>query len=295
MAKRFTGRITKGIAGFYYVQAEDALYECKAKGAFRKDGIKPLVGDMADVEVISESEHTGNVIDIQRRTCVLNRPPVANVDQALVVFALKEPAVSLGFLDRILVNLEYLSVPAVICFNKSDLDDEDTCDRLRDIYESAGYPVVLTSAAKETGIREIRDILQGKLTAIAGPSGVGKSSLINLLQSEVKMETDVIMKKQESGKQTTRHSQLISIDRDTFIMDTPGFGSMYLPSIEAEVLDGCFPEMRDLKDSCYFAGCAHITEPHCSVKEKVSSGEIPKSRYENYVAFYEELKSKRKY
>ena len=290
-----TGRILKGISGFYYVYVvESGIYECKAKGIFRKDKTKPLVGDEVRILVISEEEKTGNVEEILPRSMELLRPPVANVDQALVIFAMKQPLPNLRLLDSFLVNMEEKRLQTVICFNKAELVEEKECESLRKTYESAGYKVIFSSMKTDRGLDEIKEVLHGKLTTVAGPSGVGKSTIINALQSEVKMETDGMMKKMDSGKQTTRHSQLIRIDENSFIMDTPGFGSVDLPEISEDGLDEFFPEMRDEKYDCKFAGCAHLKEPECAVKEKLLSGGIANSRYENYQAFYDELKNVRK-
>ncbi len=290
-----TGRILKGISGFYYVYVvESGIYECKAKGAFRKENIKPLVGDEVRIQVISEEEKKGNVEEILPRSMELSRPPVANVDQALVIFAMKKPAPNLRLLDSFLVNMEEKELPTVICFNKSDFVNEEEKELLKQTYESAGYQVIFSSTKEKSGLDEIKAVLEGKLTTVAGPSGVGKSSIINMLQSEVTMETDGMMKKMDSGKQTTRHSQLIRVSENSFIMDTPGFGSIDLPGIEEGELDELFPEMREEKYDCKFAGCAHLKEPDCAVKEKLAAGKIAESRYENYQAFYEELKGARK-
>ena len=290
-----TGRILKGISGFYYVYVvESGIYECKAKGAFRKENVKPLVGDEVRIQVISEEEMKGNVEEILPRSMELSRPPVANVDQALVIFAVKEPQINLRLLDSFLVNMEEKHLPTVICFNKAELATEEEKEELKKTYESAGYTVIFSSMKKEYGLEEIKAVLEGKLTTVAGPSGVGKSTIINALQPEVKMETDGMMKKMDSGKQTTRHSQLIRINENSFIMDTPGFGSVDLPKVEETELDEFFPEMREEKYDCKFAGCAHLKEPDCAVKEKLAAGNIAKSRYENYTAFYEELKDLRK-
>ena len=290
-----TGRILKGISGFYYVYVvESGIYECKAKGAFRKENVKPLVGDEVRIQVISEEEMKGNVEEILPRSMELSRPTVANVDQSLVIFSVKEPQINLRLLDSFLVNMEEKHLPTVICFNKAELATEEEKEELKKTYESAGYTVIFSSMKKEYGLEEIKAVLEGKLTTVAGPSGVGKSTIINALQSEVKMETDGMMKKMDSGKQTTRHSQLIRINENSFIMDTPGFGSVDLPKVEETELDEFFPEMREEKYDCKFAGCAHLKEPDCAVKEKLAAGNIAKSRYENYTAFYEELKELRK-
>ncbi len=290
-----TGRILKGISGFYYVYVvESGIYECKAKGAFRKENVKPLVGDEVRIQVISEEEMKGNVEEILPRSMELSRPTVANVDQSLVIFSVKEPQINLRLLDSFLVNMEEKHLPTVICFNKAELATEEEKEELKKTYESAGYTVIFSSMKKEYGLEEIKAVLEGKLTTVAGPSGVGKSTIINALQSEVKMETDGMMKKMDSGKQTTRHSQLIRINENSFIMDTPGFGSVDLPKVEETELDEFFPEMREEKYDCKFAGCAHLKEPDCAVKEKLAAGNIAKSRYENYTAFYEELKDLRK-
>lgn len=296
MAEIKTGRIVKGISGFYYVYVvESGIYECRAKGGFRKDGIKPLVGDIVDIRVISYEDKVGNVENIHPRTSELNRPPVANVDQALVIFSLKKPKPNLALLDRFLVNMEYRELPVVICFNKTDLVSKEEASEYKAIYEGTGYQVIFSSTKKEEGLEEIRKVLAGKLSTVAGPSGVGKSSIINRLQSNVVMETDDIMKKMDSGKQTTRHSQLIQLDDESFIMDTPGFGSLFLPEIERGQLDCFFPEMAEGRELCKFVGCAHIHEPQCGVKEDLERKKIAKSRYDNYVAFYQELKNNKKY
>lgn len=291
-----TGRIVKGISGFYYVfVAGSGIYECKAKGAFRKQQIKPLVGDLVEIDVLSEENHLGNVVEILPRKNALIRPAVANVDQALVIFATDSPKPNLNLLDRFLVMMAYQDVPVQICFNKEDLGADDEKQQLREIYEKAGYPVYFTQATTGQGGAEIFALLQGKTTTVAGPSGVGKSSLINGLQDHTTMETGNISEKIGRGKHTTRHSELIPIAEDSFIMDTPGFSSMYVPEIEAGQLWEYFPEFVPHEPECRFQGCAHIGEPDCGIKEALARGEIAQSRYDNYKLLYEELMQNKKY
>ena len=221
-----TGKIIKGIAGFYYVNVENSgIYECKAKGAFRKDKIKPLVGDDVEIDVISAEEMTGNVISILPRKSELIRPAVANVDQALLIFATKNPAPNLNLLDRFLCMMEEQQVPIVICLNKADLADDGFMQQMLDTYQRAGYKVIFTSAKQEEGIDAIREVLRGKTSTVAGPSGVGKSSIVNLLTQGYTRETGEVSEKIGRGKHTTRHSELLYLGDDTYIMDTPGFSS----------------------------------------------------------------------
>ena len=206
------GKIIKGIAGFYYVDvAESGVYECKAKGIFRKEKKKPLVGDNVEIEVLDEKEKTGNLIQILPRKNELIRPAAANVDQALVIFAVRQPDPNYQLLDRFLITMEQQEIPSIICFNKKDLAEQEELDQMYQIYISCGYQVLLTSAEQEEGISQIRKILEGKTTVVAGPSGVGKSSLTNLLQEEVSMETGEISKKLKRGRHTTRHAQLLTV------------------------------------------------------------------------------------
>ena len=231
------GKIIKGIAGFYYVYAEDGnTYECRAKGIFRKDKFKPLVGDNVDITVLDEKELEGSVTEIHKRKNSLIRPAVANVDQALVIFAMDNPKPNFMLLDRFLIMMEREGVPAVICFNKKDLLEEQAIEEFAGVYKKCGYSVLYTSAEKEEGIRELHELLDGRTTAVAGPSGVGKSSLVNRLQPNVQMETGSISRKIERGKHTTRHSEIIPIAADTYIMDTPGFSTLYIPGFEKEEL-----------------------------------------------------------
>lgn len=291
-----TGKIIKGISGFYYVYVEGAgLYECKAKGAFRKQKIKPLVGDNVEIAVIDEANKLGNVEKILPRKNELIRPVVSNIDMALVIFASAKPDPNFNLLDRFLCMMEYQKVPVTICFNKIDLVDKEKLKEYSRIYEPAGYNVIFTCTKTKEGLGSIRSLLEGKTTTVAGPSGVGKSSIINCLQSDITMETGTISEKIERGKHTTRHSEIIPVSHDTYIMDTPGFSSMDVPGVEKEDLWTCYPEFVRHEPYCRFIGCSHINEPDCGVKAAVEDGEISPVRYENYKLLYEELKNRHKY
>ena len=291
-----TGKIIKGISGFYYVYVEGAgLYECKAKGAFRKQKIKPLVGDNVEIAVIDEANKLGNVEKILPRKNELIRPAVSNIDMALVIFASAKPDPNFNLLDRFLCMMEYQKVPVTICFNKIDLVDQEKLKEYSGIYEPAGYNVIFTCTKTKEGLGSIRSLLEGKTTTVAGPSGVGKSSIINCLQSDITMETGTISEKIERGKHTTRHSEIIPVSHDTYIMDTPGFSSMDVPGFEKEDLWTCYPEFVRYEPYCRFIGCSHINEPDCGVKAAIEDGEISPVRYENYKLLYEELKNRHKY
>lgn len=290
------GKIIKGIAGFYYVNVvESGVYECKAKGVFRKEKIKPLVGDNVRIEILDEENKTGNIVEIFPRKNELIRPAVANIDQALVVFAVTKPAPHFNLLDRFLAMMERKEIPVVLCFNKKDIATSPEIAELEAIYEKCGYPIVFTSALEQENIEEIRRLLLKKTTAIAGPSGVGKSSLINLLQNQVQMETGTISRKIERGKHTTRHSELIAVDADSYIMDTPGFSSLYVNDFEKEELKYYFREFASYEGQCRFQGCDHVHEPGCAVKEALEEGKIHPIRYKNYLEMYTELKEKKRY
>ena len=290
------GKIIKGIAGFYYIYAEDGnIYECKAKGIFRKDNFKPLVGDNVEITVLNEEEKEGSVTSILPRRNSLIRPAVANVDQAFLIFAMENPKPNFLLLDRFLIMMKQQEIPAVICFNKKDVGEKEEMEKLYEIYTGCGYRVVLSSTYEGEGMDEIHEILKGKTTVVAGPSGVGKSSITNCMQGEVQMETGEISKKLKRGKHTTRHSQVIPVEKNTFLVDTPGFSSLYLIDMKEEELRDYFPEFVMYEPQCRFQGCMHIHEPGCAVKEALSEGKISQQRYDNYLALYEELKEKRRY
>ena len=290
------GKIVKGISGFYYVHVvESGIYECKAKGIFRQQKMKPLVGDDVEIDIISEEKKTGNVAAILPRKNALIRPAVANVDQALLIFAAASPNPNFNLLDRFLVMMGRQDVPVILCFNKCDLITEEQQQEIASIYEASGCKILFVSAKKELGLKELQEILEGKTTTVAGPSGVGKSSLINLLALEACMETGEISKKIERGRHTTRHAELIQLKGDGYIMDTPEFSSLYLPEMEKEELQDCYPEFAAFEPYCRFQGCSHISEPDCGVKEALSEGKIHPVRYENYCQLYGELKDRKKY
>ena len=239
------GKIVKGISGFYYVHVvESGIYECKAKGIFRQQKMKPLVGDDVEIDIISEEKKTGNVAAILPRKNALIRPAVANVDQALLIFAAASPNPNFNLLDRFLVMMGRQDVPVILCFNKCDLITEEQKQEIAAIYEESGCKILFVSAKKELGLKELQEILEGKTTTVAGPSGVGKSSLINLLAPEACMETGEISKKIERGRHTTRHAELIQLKGDGYIMDTPGFSSLVIENLEPEDLKEYFREFE---------------------------------------------------
>ena len=290
------GKIVKGISGFYYVHvAESGIYECKAKGVFRNQNIKPLVGDDVEITIIDEKEKKGNIDKILPRKNELIRPAVANIDLALIIFAAAKPQPNFNLLDRFLVMMEFQEVPVTICFNKRDLVTDEEVEKMAGIYRNCGYEVLYTSAEEKQGIDELRALLEGKTTAVAGPSGVGKSSLVNSLQQGIQMETGSISKKIERGKHTTRHSEIIPIAGNTYIMDTPGFSTLYIPGFEKEDLQQFYPEFAEYEPFCRFQGCSHISEPDCGVKEALATGKVSSLRYENYKLLYDELKNVKKY
>ena len=290
------GKIVKGISGFYYVHvAETGIYECKAKGVFRNRKVKPLVGDNVEIVVLDEEKHLGNVEEILPRKNELIRPAVSNIDMALVIFAAAKPDPNFNLLDRFLCMMEYQKVPVTICFNKCDLVSEEEKENLQKIYAPAGYDILFTSVKTGENIDRLKALLAEKTTTVAGPSGVGKSSLINELQTDVRMQTGAISDKIGRGKHTTRHSEIISIGQDTYIMDTPGFSSMDLPGFKKEDLWTCYPEFVPYEPECRFIGCSHIGEPDCGVKNALAEGKISRVRYDNYVMLYDEMKNIRKY
>ncbi len=291
-----TGKIIKGIGGFYYVVCENGVtYECKAKGVFRNRKIKPLVGDNVEIEILDAEKNLGNIEDILPRFNWLNRPAVANVDQTVIIFAVSAPAPNFNLLDRFLINMEQHEVPTIICFNKIDLEgfrqSEDICRS----YTKSGYEVLFISAESGYGINTLEAVIKGKTTVFAGPSGVGKSSTLNSLFPDANVQTGGLSEKIQRGKHTTRHSELMFVDDDTYIMDTPGFSSLYTEGIEADNLKLYFPEIAAYTGTCKFNMCNHISEPGCLVKEAVGDGRISKMRYDDYVMIYNELKEKRKW
>jgi len=291
-----TGKIIKGIAGFYYVHVEGVgVFECKAKGIFRNQKIKPLVGDNVELEVLDKEKKLASLVDILPRKSELIRPAVANADQALVVFAAKDPEPNFGLLDRFLILMTKQKLPVIICFNKTDLISEEECQKIENGYRNSGYEIRFLSAKGEFGVQEISKLLDHKTTVLAGPSGVGKSTLVNLLQAGVTMETGAVSEKIRRGKHTTRHSEFIRIKEDTYILDTPGFSSLELEDMEAEELKLYFPEFHPHEGKCRFRGCVHQNEPDCAIKQAGKAGLVSKQRYLSYIQLYKELKEKEKY
>ena len=289
------GKIIRGIGGFYYINAGNSIYECKAKGSFRKDGIRPLVGDDCIIDILDEKNRLANITSILPRHSEIIRPAVANVDQAMIIFAISRPEPNFNLLDRFIIQISQKDLPCIIVINKMDLADDDQRREIEEAYVACGCKVVFTSVSNREGVEEIRKLIKGKTTTVAGPSGVGKSSMINLLQSAVKMQTGVLSDKIDRGKHTTRHSELIPIDDDTYILDTPGFSSLNLFDVSTDTLKDYYYEFEDYAAECRFLDCKHISEPDCGVKKAVESGEVSRLRYENYLTLYRECKEKRKY
>ncbi|KAB7708009.1 ribosome small subunit-dependent GTPase A [Bacillus aerolatus] len=287
------GKIVKALSGFYYVADNGRIIQCRGRGVFRKRKVSPLVGDF--VEYQAENDLEGYILAIEERKNELVRPPIANVDQAILVFSAVRPDFSTILLDRFLVLIESKQIEPLICITKMDLlskEEENTVKRYADQYRSFGYTVVLTSSERLVTLEELRSYLHGKTSVFAGQSGVGKSSLLNALKPELELKTDDISNSLGRGKHTTRHVELINVE-EGLVADTPGFSSLELTEIEAEDLSQYFPEMAELSQSCKFRGCLHINEPKCAVKDAVEKEEVPSYRYEHYLQFMDEIKERK--
>ncbi len=293
--KEYDGKIIKGISGFYYVDTPEGVFQCRARGLFRSRDLKPLAGDDVRISLTGNEDVEGNVIRIYDRKNSLIRPPVANIDQALILFAMHSPEPVWGLLDRFLLSMAYHDIPCIICINKDDLQKGGETSDIERIYRDSGCRLIFTSALKNTGTKELGTLLAGKTTTVAGPSGAGKSSIINALIGKDRMETGEISARVERGKQTTRHTELIPIEKNTYIFDSPGFSSLDLPAVKEEELRDYFPEFTGLNPECRYNMCSHTHEPGCLVKEAVSEGRISEERYTSYVSIYNQLKESKRY
>ncbi|KPC74888.1 GTPase RsgA [Thermoactinomyces vulgaris] len=286
------GQIVKAISGFYYVRSETGeVFQCRARGVFKfeKKKLTPLVGDFVEYDVTGLDE--GVVTSVQPRYSELTRPPIANVDQAIVVCSLREPHFQQMPVDRFLVHAEREGLDIVIVMTKRDLiEDESEIERVREIYHAAGYPVVATSIHTGEGLDEVRERLAGKVSVFAGQSGVGKSSLLNQLLPGRRLETGSVSKKLGRGRHTTRQVELLPLDSGGQVADTPGFSQLAFQGMEPTDLGACFPEMRERAAACRFRGCLHLNEPGCEVKEALLNGEIHPDRYQHYETFMNEIK-----
>ncbi|MGO1469283.1 MAG: ribosome small subunit-dependent GTPase A [Tissierella sp.] len=288
------GRIIKGVGGIYSIKTSQGIIKSRARGVFRVEKLTPLIGDVVNIK-ISEEDNMGYIIDIYNRKTELLRPPVANVTQAIIVMSVKNPKINTWLLDKFLLMAEYENLDTVICLNKSDIDEKKSYE-LKEIYEKAGYKVIITSTILDIGIEEIKKNLDNNISVFAGPSGVGKSSLLNKIHKGFKLETGDVSSKNKRGKHTTRHIELLELKENSFVLDSPGFSSLNLDFIkdESEVRH-YFKEISKYGEGCRFLSCLHNKEPGCAVKKAVDKNNIDKNRYKNYLLLLEEVRKIRRY
>jgi len=287
------GRITKALSGFYYVQNASGTYQCRGRGVFRKRKVSPLVGDFVKFDYDSENE--GYILEIEERKNELVRPPIANIDQAIIVSSAVMPDFSPLLLDRFLVLIEAKSIEPLIFISKMDLAPAETVqeiERYKKGYEAIGYTVELISSKEPDEAKHVFPHLKEKVSVVAGQSGVGKTSMLNALDDELLLKTEKISKSLGRGKHTTRHVELIEIGGG-LVADTPGFSTLEFQDIEAEELSACFPEMDRLRDQCKYRGCLHAKEPGCAVKAAVDAGSIFQHRYDHYLRFLQEIQTRK--
>ena len=283
------GIIIKGIGGFYYIKTDEGIIECKARGKFRYNSLKPMVGDRVTIKV---ENGKGVIEDIHERSSELIRPTVANVTQAFVVFAIKNPDINLNLLNRFLTLCEYNDIHAVVCLNKEDLCTDEEKENLKELINDIGYEVLFINAKEGKGFDALKERLEHNITVLCGPSGAGKSTLLNSFIDREHMETGSVSEKIGRGKHTTRHSELIDVDNG-YLVDTPGFTTLDVTFIDRDSLKYCFPEFNDYNNLCKFNGCNHYKEPKCAVKEAVEEGKINKLRYDFYIKTLEEIINRR--
>lgn len=271
------------------------VFFCRARGRFRSKGVDLLVGDIVKITQTGTKEAV--IEDVLPRRNRLLRPPVANADQAVILTSVEEPPMDLFLLDRIVVSAEAAGLDVTVCFNKSDLlNRENLCqeklNEAKEVYKKCNYNVIITSALFGDGLEELSKILQGKVNVMTGPSGVGKSTLINELNPKLELEAAPVTRKTKRGKHTTRHVELLTVDEGFYVVDTPGFQKLNLNGVSSENLASFFPEISLLQSYCYFNSCFHNAEPGCAVKEAVQRKEIASWRHNHYLAFLHELYQK---
>ncbi|MEG0181260.1 MAG: ribosome small subunit-dependent GTPase A [Paraclostridium sp.] len=291
------GIITKGIGGFYYIDTDQGVYECRARGIFRKDKVTPLVGDNVKINVVDEENKKGVLEEIKERETELVRPPISNVNKAIIVFAVKNPNPNLSLLDRFIVLAEREYLEIVIVLTKADLATEEELEKIKRIYELSGYKVIPVSNEENLNIDKVKEELKGNIVVFAGPSGVGKSTLLNHIDSKFQLQTGEVSDKIKRGKHTTRHAELLKLECGGMVADTPGFSSLTLDDIEENELKEYFIEFDEFSDGCKFGGrCMHENEPLCGIKDAVSENKIAKERYESYLQLLNEKRQgKRRY
>jgi len=285
------GIVVKAYSGFYYVHDGRSEWECSLRGRFRHEKQQVLTGDR--VELATRHDRAGVIVKVLPRRSVLLRPPVANVDQAVIIFSVQQPEPNPVLLDRLLITVSMNRVEPLICFNKIDLAADGGVELVARY--QAVYRVVSTSAVTGAGLDRLRELLRGKVSVFAGPSGVGKSTILNAILPGLKLKTGEVSEKLKRGRHTTRHVELIALPEGGLVADTPGFSNLELPDIKPADLARYFPEMENYLGKCYFTGCLHDREPGCAVKEAVESGKLEESRYRQYLEFLQELKSRRRY
>ncbi|MHB8170049.1 MAG: ribosome small subunit-dependent GTPase A [Thermincolia bacterium] len=288
------GTVIKAYSGFYYVRVDDILYECSLRGRFRKEKQTVITGDRVKINLLNHDK--GVIEEILPRDTQLIRPPIANVEQVLIIMAARDPNPDLKLLDRLLILAQAADISPALCFNKAELVEGNQVEETAHVYLSVGYPVIVTSTREGWGLDDLRALLKDKVTVFAGPSGVGKSSLLNAIQPGLALKTGEVSEKIGRGKHTTRHVELLPLEVGGLVADTPGFSTLYLPDITPEELGTFFPEIEEYQGGCRFKGCHHHNEPQCGVKEALEAGEIDGRRYQHYLELLAEVKPKgRKY
>ena len=289
------GIITKGVGGNYYVDTGSKIIECRARGLFRLKNIKPLVGDKVFIRITEEDEDAGYIEEIKERTSEIKRPPIANAEQLIIIFSVIKPEPSFLLLDKLLIAASSNNLEPVICINKSDLSNEAQKENLLGIFKNTDYKIIFTSKYDQDSLQELKSILKDKLNVFSGPSGVGKSSLMNAIEPGFYLETGELSEKLKRGKHTTRHAEIFKLSFGGYAVDTPGFSSFELEGIDEYSLKTYYPEIVKYDEGCKFLDCLHYKEPDCVIKEAVNNELISEERYNNYIRLLEQIKESKPY